>query len=394
MLHRLSRVCRTRTVVITGLVGTILAAVLLVRYLGDPAPWWLQSVRLKESEALARGHLLLERGQNRRAIQAVSLIRSGSSSEAEALTIRGLAEANLEEIGPARRNLERAWQLQPNAAAARVLAAIYLSAYENERGLQMLINASRLAPEDFRPWYAMGELVYLRLRRYDQAINAFQEALKRLPGHLDSRVGLAHSLVRMHRSEEAERILKAVLEERSNDPRVLTLTAEISLDLGRGEDPGQLLERALLIDPNRVDAIVLHARVQLRRGHSREALAEVERACSLETNDLAALTLLSSIQASLGMKDQAARTLARRAEVEERSKLIEGLLHVILQKPNDPEARCQLGKAAIESDMKPLAVQCYQVALMLDPKCKAARKGLIELGVSMNNRSIETRSRP
>jgi tetratricopeptide (TPR) repeat protein len=372
---------RTWTILIAGLVVAMLAVGVADRYLGDRAPWRRGMVRSREAEAIARGHRSLEKGQNRRAIQEVSRIGEGSPFEAEALTICGLAEANLEEVGPARRDLERAWQLQPNAAAARVLAAIYLSAFENERGLQMLLNASRLDIQDFRPWYAMGELVYLRLRRYELAIDAFQEALNRSPGHVESRIGLADALVRSHRPEEAEPILKGLMPERPDDPRVLALAAEVILDLGRDEDSGRLLERSLAIDPDRRETLVLHARLQLRQGHAREALPEAERACALEPNDLSALSLLGSIQAALGLKDESARTLAHRREVEGRLQQIEGLMQAILKDPNDPEPRWRLGRAATEAGMRPLAVQSYQAALALAPDCQPARQGLIALGV-------------
>ena len=236
------------------------------------------------------------------------MIRDGSASEAEALTIRGLAEAGLEEVGPARRDLERAWQLQPNAAAARVLAAIYLSACENERGFQMLMNAARIEPEDFRPWYAMGELVHLRLRHYEPAIAAFQQALKRHPGHLESRIGLIDALVKSHRPADAEPILSGVLAERPGDPRVAALAAEVALELGRDQDAARFLQRSLAIAPDHREALILQARLQLRLGHPRDALAAAERACALEPNDSIALGLLGSIQAALGLKNQAART--------------------------------------------------------------------------------------
>jgi tetratricopeptide (TPR) repeat protein len=380
MSCRLFRPLRTWTILITGMVAVVLAVGVADRYLGNRAPWRRGNLLRRESDALAQGHRFLERGQNRRAILAVSLIGEGSPSEAEALTIRGLAEANLEEVGPARRDLERAWQLQPNAAAGRVLAAIYLSAFENDRGLQMLLNTSRIDTKDFRPWYAMGELVYLRLRHYELAIDAFQESLDRLPGHVESRIGLVDALVKSHRSEEAEPILKGVLHERPDDPRVLTLAAEIALDLGRDQDPAPLLERSLSIDPDRCETLVLHARVQLRRGRGRVALSDAERACSLEPNNLAALSLLSSIQASLGMKDLSARTIARRHEFEQRSKQIETLMQAILEKPKDPELRWRLGRTAAEAGMKPLASQSYQAALVLAPDCEPARQGLIDLG--------------
>ncbi len=333
------------------------------------------------SRGSARGHAYLDQEQFRHAIRAVSQIREGSSFEAEALTIRGLAEAALEEVGPARRDLERAWSLHRNAAAARVLAAIYLSAYENERGLQMLLNASRLDPKDFRPWYAMGELVYLRLRRYERAIEAFQKALERLPDHLESRIGLAEALVRIHRPVDADPILKGVLSERSDDPRVLTLAAEVNLELGRDPEAARLLEQSLSINPDRREPRILKARLLLRDGHPREALSEAEHACVLEPNDLAALGLLSSIQATLGLKEQAARTSERRHEVERRNQQIEELMRAIRESPNDPELRWQLGRTAAEASMRPLAIQCYQAALTLAPDYQPARQGLIDLGI-------------
>ena len=135
--------------------------------------------RSKGAGGAGIGPLLPRERPTPRAIRAVSLIKAESPHEAEALTIKGLALASLEETGPARQVLEQAWQMRPSGDVARVLAAIYLSSNENERGLQMLIEASRLDPSDFRPWYAMGESVYLRLRRHDLAIEAFRESLKR-----------------------------------------------------------------------------------------------------------------------------------------------------------------------------------------------------------------------
>ena len=141
-----------------------------------------------EVHVLARGHAYLEQGRFRGAILAVSRIGEGSSSEAEA-TIRGVAEASLEEVAPADAATSRPWKLCPNAAAARGARRDYLSANETDRGLRCS-SASRIDPQDFRPWYALGKLVYLRLRRYEPAIDAFRQALERRPGHQDLVAGL------------------------------------------------------------------------------------------------------------------------------------------------------------------------------------------------------------
>jgi cytochrome c-type biogenesis protein CcmH/NrfG len=291
-----------------------------------------------------------------------------------------LAHAALEEVTPAQQELERAWRLRPTPIVAKVLAAIYLSAYEHERGLQMLKHASQLDPADFQPWFAMGEAVYLRLRRYDEAIKAFQEALQRRPGHVDSRIGLADALLESHRPDEAERALAGVLTERPDEPRVLTLAAELAWESGRDQDAGRYLERVLSLDPDHRDALILHARLRFRRGEARQAESEVERVCLLDPNDVAALNFLGSIQTTLGQKEQAARTLARRREVEHRKDRMEALLRTIRERPDDPEPRWRLGQLAAEAGLKPLAIRSFQIALTLASDCEPARQGLIALG--------------
>jgi cytochrome c-type biogenesis protein CcmH/NrfG len=280
----------------------------------------------------------------------------------------------------AQQDLERTWRMHPTPIVAKVLAAIYLSAYEHERGLQMLRHAAQLDPADFQPWYAMGGAVYLRLRRYDEAIHAFQEALKRRPDHGDSRIGLADALVKSHRPDEAERALEGILAERPNEPRVLMLAAELAWESGRDQDAQPVLERVLSLDPDSREALLLHARLQFRRGATRQAASEVERVCALDPNDVAALTLLGSIQATLGQKEQAARTLARRRAVEQRTDQMETLVQTIRERPEDPEPRWRLGQLAAAAGLKPLAIRSFQIALTLAFDCEPARQGLIALG--------------
>jgi tetratricopeptide (TPR) repeat protein len=266
--------------------------------------------------------------------------------------------------------------------AAKMLAAIYLGAYETERGLRMLELAARLDPADFRPWYAMGEGVYLRLRRYDQAADAFRQALRRRPDHLESRIGLIQALVKSHRAEEAESLIQAALRDRPDDLKLLIAAVELALESGRLPEATRHLERALTVDPDHREALLLRARLSFRNGRSRAALADAERACAADPNDTAGLNLLGSIQKALGLKDQAARTLARRRELEERTSRMEGLVEKIAVKPDDPELRWRLGRLAQEAGMTALALQSYQAALALAPDCQPARKGLRELGVA------------
>jgi tetratricopeptide (TPR) repeat protein len=377
-----------------------LGAAVLSLKLADRRPnladlWRFASQReRRDLNALEEGRLFLESGEPPRAIRAVSTILAGNLHEAEALTIRGVALAQLEELGPARQTLERAWQIRPSGDAARVLAAIYLSANENERGLQMLLEASRLDPADFRPWYAMGESVYLRLRRYDLAIQAFRESLKRDPGHSESRIGLVDALLRSHRIEECAPVLDHVLKEQPENPRVLALAAEFAIESGDEEAARRHLAHALALDRDHRQALVLHARLLFRQGRRQEALTSAERACSLEPNDVPTLTLLSSIQSSLGLKQEAQETLALKREVEERSARMEQLSREILQNPHAPEPRWRLGQLAAQANMKPLAIQSFQAALAQAPDFEPAQKALLELGFPAARLPPSSRNRP
>jgi len=357
-----------------------LASFLVAHHHGARAPWTIWARQREEARALAQGRRYLEEGRSRKAIQAVSAIGAESQFLAEALTVRGMAHAALEEVGPARRALERAWRMRPRPSTAKVLAAIYLSSYENERALQMLLEASRLDPGDFRPWYAMGETVYLRLRRYDRAIEAFHQALKRLPGHYESRIGLVDALLKVHQPAEAETLLAGLLSERPDDPRVLTLAAHLAVEMGRDRDAARFIDQTLTLDPDQREALILQARSLFRQGHRDQALRAAELASALEPNDLTTLNLLGSIQLSLGLKERSAETQARRREVERRNDEIEGLMHQVLERPDDPALRCRFGQAARQAGMQPLAIQCYQTALALAPDCQLARNELIALG--------------
>ncbi len=383
MSRRLSRPRRVWAIPIVVMVTMVSVVLLADGFLGEdaPLPWPSRARRRAEAEALANGHTYLEEGRFRRAILTVSRIREGSASEAEALTIRGVAEASLEEVAPARRDLERAWSLCPNAAAGRVLAAIYLSANETDRGLQVLQATARIDSHDFRPWYAMGELVYLPLRRYDEAIEAFRRALVRRHDHRESRLGLIEALVRSHKAREAGPIIEGLMRDRPDDPRLLTLAAEAALDLGRDRDALSLVEQSLTMEPDHREALVLQARIRLKEGRPKEALSSAERACELNPNDPATLGLVGSIQAVLGLKRESEQTLGRRKEVERRNREMEELSSQILERPDDLELRCRLGRMASEAGMRSLAIQSYQAALSRSPNCEPAQRGLIDLGV-------------
>ena len=141
--------------------------------------------------AVARAHEELRRGQPARALRAVAGVPESGPWEADLLTVKGIAFAALDRPELVRPILERSMKLNPNQAmAAKVLAAVYFTGEESERGFALLEQAARIDPTDFRPWFGAGDILLRYQNLPDEAARAFREALRRKPDHDESRLGL------------------------------------------------------------------------------------------------------------------------------------------------------------------------------------------------------------
>jgi tetratricopeptide (TPR) repeat protein len=349
--------------------------------------WWFGIRRpdmLREREAqaaIALGRQYLQKGRPERALWAVKPIAPDGPWAAGALAVKGIALAALDRPEEARPLLERTIKLDSKQPlAAKVLAAVYFSANEPERGFQMLELAARLDKDDFRPWFAAGEALMYQSQPAD-AIRAYREALKRRPDHDESKIGLADALLATGATAEATPLLEAALRAHPRDARVLCLAARHARLLGRPEEMGDFAQRALALEPDRVEALVLRAQFLRQTGRYQEALALAERAVVLAPNDLAALNLLALLEASLGLKERSAATSARHRKAQARLDRIEELSDAMRKRPDDPEPRWRMGELAALGGDTVLAINSFRAALALDPDCLPARKGLISLNL-------------
>ncbi|HEV3121172.1 MAG TPA: tetratricopeptide repeat protein, partial [Isosphaeraceae bacterium] len=213
--------------------------------------WWF-GIRLPEKRreskvraAIALGQQSLQEGRAERALWAVKSIAMDGPWEAEVRTIKGLAYAALDRPDEARPFLEKSLKLDSKQPlAAKVLAAVYFSASEAERGFAMLELAARLDRDDFRPWFAAGQVLLYQNQPAD-AIRAYREALRRKPDDEDSRIGLADALLLTGVTAEVTPILDDVLRNRPRDARVLCLAARHAKLLGQPDKMGEYAQRAL-----------------------------------------------------------------------------------------------------------------------------------------------------
>jgi tetratricopeptide (TPR) repeat protein len=348
----------------------------------------LKSRRDRERDALAavaRAQEELRRGQPTRALRAVAGVPESGPWEANLLTVKGMAFAALDRPELVRPILERSMRLNPKQAmAAKVLAAVYFTGEEAERGFALLEQAARIDPTDFRPWFGAGDILLRYQNLPDEAARAFREALRRKPDHYESRLGLLDAFLALGSTSEASPILEAILADRPDDPKVLRLAARHAYLMGRPEEMNRYIEQALALDPDVPESLNLRAHYLQLKGRPGEALPFAERAVELAPGNLAALSLLARLEGELGLKERSQATLSRHRQVSQRAERIRALREEIRARPDDPEPRWKMGQAAAEGGMTSLAVLSFRVALALDPRCRPAREGLAALHVPVD----------
>jgi tetratricopeptide (TPR) repeat protein len=275
-----------------------------------------------------------------------------------------------------------------------VLAAAYFTGEEPDRGFAMLEHAARLAPDDFRPWFAGGDILLRNQNEPADAARAFREALRRKPDHDLSRIGLIAALLDLGSTSDATAALEAALSDRPGDARILRLAARHAKLLGNYEEMHRYNDQALAIDPDNPESLVIAGDYLQMRGQPREALGYAERAVAITPNSPSALSLLARLEAVLGLTERSAATSARHRRMSHIVEEINRLREEIRKRPEDPEPRWRMGRAASEGGMNSLAVLSFRVALGLDPQCRPAREGLAALKVPVDPPPMTGRTTP
>jgi tetratricopeptide (TPR) repeat protein len=329
-----------------------------------------------------RARHYLDQGRSDLALRETSRISEERPGAAEGLTVAAQALLMRGSISPARRALERSLGMKPDQPdAAKMLAAIYLSAGDGQRGIVLLRKAAELDDADFRPWFAMGK-VYHDLGRLQESSDAYAEALRRSPPAAESqeaRIGRVRALLDNKQAEQASLDLEILRSESPQDPQVLALAARQALALGLADKAKDLAASALALDSTEFDALLVRARLHFLSHEPGSAIADLEAACKSRPNDVAALQLLMQTQTNLGMLKEASRTQERVERSRNRIVLMDRLSRRISERPDDPEPRWSMGQAAMDAKMYTLAYQCFQAALDLDPKYTPAREAIESL---------------
>jgi tetratricopeptide (TPR) repeat protein len=235
-------------------------------------------------QAYERANRLFVEQKFAEALEAVNRALAGDPALVQALTLRAKLELAANRLPEARRDLERAVELEPSSAYAQFMLGFYYYLENDFRlALPPLERARALDPASSRTHFYLA-LTHEGLGAADPAIAMY---------------GRARTLA---------------LEAGTPDLDVLVAYARLLFTLGRYEESLGLVEEALAADPGSRDAHYERGRLALEGGDFARAVNEGEQALrlgSVGTTDRQIHYLLARAYARAGDRERAAGHLAK-----------------------------------------------------------------------------------
>jgi tetratricopeptide (TPR) repeat protein len=238
--------------------------------------------------------------------------------------IRAIWLARLGQLLEAEPILAHLWESSPKTdpGVDEALARIYLKTYRLRSAKAVIDRWIDDAPADGRPFLWLTEI-----DRRTEVDNPgswerhFQEALKRDPDLDPARLGLAESLRKVHRNDEATREYEHYLGRHPDDPTALAGAGLNALEMRDLPRATHLLDRALELAPKNAAVLKGRAEVALYSGDLPAALRWLDQATQADPFDDGAFHVRARVRAMLGdasgsRADQAAFDRLKREQAE------------------------------------------------------------------------------
>ena len=250
------------------------------------------------------------------------------------------------------------------SAAYGDLGAIYQAYSLNVPARESYLNASKLAPKDFRWIYLLGKLDQLE-GRMDDAIQRFQTVASLQPEYVAVLVNLGNIYLELDRLDDARSSFTSALQKETNNPAAHYGLGQVALSKRSYAEAVEHFEKALTLAP---DANRIHyALAMAYRGLRNSEKAKFHLAQQGTVGVRVADPLMDRLQALV----QGARVHLVRGKMALEAKRYEEaateLRKALAAEPDSVPAHINLGAALSQlGDLKGAAEQ-FEKALLIDP---------------------------
>ena len=241
---------------------------------------------------------------------------------------------------------------------------IYQAYSLNSPAKECYLNASRLAPKDFRWFYLLGKL-YEREGNSQQAINYYNATRQLRPDYFPVFVNLGNIYLQLNRLDEAEPNFKRALEINENIAAAQYGLGQAALSKRSYADAARYLEKALALAPesNRLH----YALAMAYRGLGRMDQAQSHVALSGTVGVRVSDPLVDGLQDLI--KGARLHLIRGRTALEARrfSEAADQFRKAVAAQPDSLPAHFNLGAALTQTGDLPGAIKEFEEVLHLDP---------------------------
>lgn len=207
----------------------------------------------------------------------------------------------------------------PSAYDLEVVGLNYILLNDYMDADKWLSKSVQMDSRNWESWYYLGRTKYNE-NRFEEAVNAFRQALKLSPENVKAEDNLGLSYEGLGRREEAEKAYRDAIRWQS---QLLQQNPGPYLDLGillveqnRPQDAIPYLQQAVQISPKDPKAHERLGRAYERLDRLSEAQAELEKAVEASPNDGALHYVLGQIYRRQGIKDKAQAEFEKSTELK------------------------------------------------------------------------------
>ena len=196
----------------------------------------------------------------------------------------------------------------PSAYDSEVVGLNYVLLNDYMNADKWLTRSVQMDSHNWESWYYLGRTKYNE-NRFEEAVNAFRQALKLSPKNVKAEDNLGLSYDGLGRKQEAEQAYRdAILwqsELLQQDPGPYLDLGALLVEQNRPQDAIPYLQQAVQISPQDPKAHERLGRAYERLDRLPEAQLELEKAVETSPNDGALHYVLGQIYRRQGMKDKA-----------------------------------------------------------------------------------------
>ena len=227
----------------------------------------------------------------------------GPSLEAAVLVARGEAHLGLSQLIDAETSFAAARRLDPGLSGAHLgLGKIHFQRGQLDRAAEFANTALEVTPRNINALYVLGEIARIQ-RHFDDALDAFGQALEIEPYHIDSRLSRAAIYIDTGRFAEARPDTEFVLDTIPNNAHAAYLLSLLLTGLGDSEGADTALrfaDRLVRVrDPmaqrTHGPTMLLGGAISYARGNIDEAYARLDDYIRLDPVHPGARKLLAAI---------------------------------------------------------------------------------------------------